>query len=139
MKTNLFRKPITWVVIVAIAVVSAIYAFNNFDKANPIVSLDIKMNRETALEKAALLAEESFLGPVDYKTAAVFTNDNSFQNFVELEAGGLEKFTEILETGLYSSYNWKVRHFKEHEPNEVIFTFTPAGEIYGFSEKLADS
>lgn len=139
MKTNLFRKPITWIVIVAIAVVSAIYAFNNFDKANPIVGLDIKMNRETALEKAALLAGESFLGPLDYKTAAVFTNDNSFQNFVELEAGGLEKFTAVLETGLYSSYNWKVRHFKEHEANEVIFTFTPAGEIYGFSEKLADS
>ena len=56
MKTNLFRKPITWIVIVAIAVISAIYAFNNFDKANPIVGLDIKMNRETALEKAALLA-----------------------------------------------------------------------------------
>lgn len=139
MKTNLFRKPITWIVIVAIAVVSAIYAFNNFDKANPIVSLDIKMNRETALEKAAFLAGESLLGPLEYKTAAVFKNDNSFQNFVELEAGGLEKFTEVLETGLYSSYNWKVRHFKEHEPNEVIFSFTPAGEIYGFSEKLADS
>ncbi|MCK4464595.1 MAG: CPBP family intramembrane metalloprotease [Bacteroidales bacterium] len=139
MKTNLFRKPITWIVIVAIAVVSAIYAFNNFDKANPIVSLDIKMNRETALEKAAFLAGESFLGPLDYKTAAVFTNDERFQNFVELEAGGLEKFTEVLETGLYSSYNWKVRHFMEHETNEVTFYFTPRGDIYGFFEKLADS
>jgi len=79
------------------------------------------MNRETALEKASSLARNYELGPDDYKTAAVFTNDERFQNFVELEAGGLEKFTEVLESGLYSSYNWKVRHFMEHETNEVTF------------------
>lgn len=79
------------------------------------------------------------MGPEDYKTAAVFTNDERFKNFVELEAGGLEKFTEVLEAGLYSSYNWKVRHFMEHEANEVTFYFTPRGDIYGFFEKLADS
>jgi len=139
MKTNFFQKPLAWILIVVIAAISGIYVFYNFDKANPIVGLDIQMNRDAALDKAANLAEDLMLGPEDYRTAVVFTNDNTFQNFVELEAGGLEKFKEILDEGIYSSYSWKVRHFKEHETHEVVFTFTPSGESYGFSERLADA
>ena len=139
MKTNFFQKPMAWVLIVALAAAGGIYVFYNFDKANPIVGLDIQMNRDAALDKAANLANTWNLGPEDFKTAVVFTNNNTFQNFVELEAGGLEKFKEILDEGLYSSYSWKVRHFKEHETHEVVFKFTPSGESYGFTEKLADA
>ncbi|MEA1898147.1 MAG: CPBP family intramembrane glutamic endopeptidase, partial [Bacteroidota bacterium] len=139
MKTNFFQKPLAWVLIVAIAAISGIYVFYNFDKANPMVGLDIQMNRDAALDKAVILAENFHLGPLDFKTAVVFTNDNTFQNFVELEAGGLEKFKEVLNEGLYNSYSWKVRHFVEHETNEVTFVFSPSGESYGFTEKLADA
>lgn len=139
MKSNFFQKPLAWALIVAIAAVSGIYAFYNFNKANPMVGLDIQMNRDAALDKAANIASTLNIGPENYKTAVVFTNDNTFQNFVELEAGGLEKFKEILDENLYSSFSWKVRHFIEHETNEVTFTFTPSGEAYGFTEKLADA
>lgn len=139
MKTDFFKKPIAWIIIVLIAVISGYYAYNNFDKANPLVGLDIKMNRDAALEKACSLAGEQNLGPRDYRTAVVFTNDDTFQNYVELEAGGLEEFKNILAENKYSSYIWKVRHFREYETNEVEFRFTPSGEPYGFTEIIADS
>lgn len=96
------------------------------------------MDREAALKKAAELAAEFEIGPQNYKQAAAFRNDNRFQNFVELEGGGLEKFTEILEKGYYHSYHWSVRHFEEFNAHELIFWFKPNGEIYGFYEKIPE-
>jgi membrane protease YdiL (CAAX protease family) len=60
------------------------------------------------------------------------------QSFVELEAGGTEAFGRMLTEGLFYPYTWKVRNFKEYETTETLVGFTPAGEPYGFVEKLPE-
>jgi len=97
------------------------------------------MDRQAALDKAAQLSREFNIGPQDFKQAAAFRNDSRFQNFVELEGGGLDTFTQIIADGYYSSYHWSVRHFKEQDANEVVFWFKPNGDIYGFDEKIPES
>lgn len=138
-KKELFKRPISWIVFALLAAAGIIYTCNNFDKANSLVNVNLQMDRQSALLKAEQLAEKFEIGPKNYKQAAAFRNDSHFQNFVELEAGGLDTFKNILTGGYYSSYHWSVRHFKEQDANEVIFWFKPNGETYGFSEKIPES
>lgn len=136
---NLFYRPVSWVIFVLAAAASVIYIYHNFEKANPLVNVAIQMDRQTALDEAAQLAAEFKIGPDTFRQAAAFRNDYRFQNFTELEAGGLDTFNTIISEGYYSSYYWAVRHFKEQEANEAVFWFKPSGEIYGFHEKIPES
>ncbi len=136
---NIFYRPVSWILFLLIAAAGVYYISNNFEKANPLVSVNIEMDRQTALDEAARLAEEFNIGPKDYKQAAAFRNDSRFQNFTELEAGGLDTFNTIVSEGYYSSFYWAVRHFKEQEANEVVIWFKPSGESYGFREKIPES
>ncbi len=96
------------------------------------------MDRSGAFNSSRILAEENNWGPDGYKQAASFGVDSTVQTYVELEAGGAEAFSEMIEGNLYSPYTWQVRHFREKEARETIVLFTPAGKAYGFSEKLPE-
>ncbi len=140
MKENkLFNHPVSWIIFVMLAIGSIFYIYYNFGKANSLVNIDVNMDRKEALEKAAKIAREFEIGPQEFRQAAAFRNDSHFQNFVELEAGGLDTFTQLVADGYYSSYHWSVRHFKEADANEVVFWFKPNGETYGFNEKVPES
>lgn len=138
-RRGLFYHPVSWIVFVLISIAAVVYTYQNFDKANSIVSLDIQMDREAALAQAANLAREYSIGPEEFKQTAAFESDGRFQTFVELEAGGLDTFKNCIEKGNYHSYYWEVRHFKEQETNEASFWFTPSGEPLGFFEKIAEA
>lgn len=135
----MFKKPILWIVFVLFSIGCAIFAFNYFSSAYPIVTIDLKMDRETALESARDLAQKNNWGPRGFDQAASFKVNSRVQNFVELEAGGTEALKKMMDEGLYSTYTWRVRNYKEGEKNETIVRFTPAGEPYGFRERLAES
>ncbi|QGY44746.1 CPBP family intramembrane metalloprotease [Maribellus comscasis] len=136
---SIFNRPAGWFVLGVFALISVFYVYLNFDKANSLINIEIEMDREAALKKAALLAQEFEIGPQEFKQTAAFRNDSRFQNFVELECGGLDTFTNIISKGYYYSYNWTVRHFKEQDANEVTFWFNPNGDIYGFKEKVPET
>ncbi len=134
----MMRKPIFWTLFGLVVLVCVFFAWNYFPQAFPIVNLDIKMDRSSALEKAENLATWLELGPAEYKQASDFHLDREVQHFAELELGGSEAFTEMLQSGVYAPYIWRVRHFKEEETREVMFRFTPDGTPYGFVEKLPE-
>ncbi len=135
---TMFKKPIFWIVFTLIFIGSVIFTFKYFSSAYPIVTLDLKMDRQTALQSAQDLANKHDWEPEDFKQAASFKLDRMVQNFVELESGGTEAFAKMLEEGLYSPYTWRVRHFNEGETNETLIRFTPSGQPYGFVEKLPE-
>ena len=134
----MFRKPLFWIVFALVFIASVLFIVRYFSSAFPIVTLDLSMDRTTALESAAELAQQQNWGPTEYKQAASFRLDTSVQNFVELEGGGVKAFRDMLGNDLYSPYTWNVRHFKEGETNETRIYFRPDGRPYGFVEKLAE-
>ena len=134
----MFRKPIVWIAFVAIAAGCAAYSYVFFPRAFPLVSLDLAMDRDTALTSARALALEHGWGPEGFRQAASFEVDTEVRSFVELEAGGRRAYIEMLGGDLYSPYRWQVRHFKPGETNETWIRFTPAGEPYGFREQLSE-
>ena len=130
------RRVVFWIVLAVAAAAAAALAVRFFPRAFSIVALDIRMDRDRALEEArAIVAREGF-GPSGYRQASSFTLDAEAQTFIELEGGGKETFTHVLRQGLYSAYTWRVRHFREGETNETTVRFTPDGKPYGFVETL---
>ena len=91
------KKPIFWIAFAIVFIASVIFTFLYFSKAFPLVTLDLRMDRETALQSARELAQQHHWGPGDFKEAASFRLDNQVQNFVELECGGTEAFAKMLE------------------------------------------
>ncbi|MFQ5632462.1 MAG: hypothetical protein ACE5I1_27145, partial [bacterium] len=134
----MFRKPIFWTGFAVVSIACVFYSVRYFSQAFPLVTLDLKMDRETALQSAKELAEKYDWGPAECQQAASFGVDSEVQTYVELEVGDTEAFSEMLAGDLYSPYTWQVRHFKENETNESRIRFTPAGKPYGFVEKLPE-
>ena len=111
----MFRKSSFWVLF-AIGFMGCVgFAYKYFPRAYPIVNLRVTMDRGAAMASAAQLARKFRWEPQDFRQAASFQLDQSVQNFVELEAGGREGFSRMLQQGNYSPYTWQVRHFQQHQ------------------------
>jgi hypothetical protein len=132
------RKPIFWISLTLVSLVGIAFTLRYFSEAFPIVTLNLKMDRATALGSARNLAARFQWGPDGFSQAASFELDGTVQNYVELEVGRSKAFRELLREGLYAPYTWRVRHFKEGEAHEALVRFTPEGTPYGFLEKLRE-
>ncbi len=134
----MFRKPLFWILLAALSIASVLFSSRYFSRAFPIVSIDLRMSRESALARSAELSSRFQFPPAGYSQVASFGGDQEVQNFVELEGGGTQAFRTMMVDGLYHPFKWSVRHFKPGETHETNFFFTPRGENYGFSVKLPE-
>ena len=71
----MFGKPVFWIVFVLIFIGSIIFTFKYFSQAFPLITLDIQMDRQTALQSAQELAQKHNWGPESSKQAASFRLD----------------------------------------------------------------
>jgi hypothetical protein len=134
----MLRRPLFWIVFIAVSIAAALFTFKNFSTAFPLVSIDLQMNRADALRAARSLAEKNDWPPKSFDQAAEFNGDQELQNFIELEGGGKPELGRIIKQRIFALYTWRVRLFKENEPRETLVQFTPEGEPYGFRVKLPD-
>jgi hypothetical protein len=132
------RKPAFWILLTVLCLASAAFSRRYFTRAFPLLSVDIRMDRQGALAEARRLAADQQLGPPDFTSAASFSVDDAVQTFVELEGGGKPAFSALVADRQFTPYRWRVRHFKEREPREAAFSFAPDGTPDGFDEKLKE-
>ena len=137
--TGFARRPAFWIAFAVLSALAGLFAWRYFPAALPLVNLDVKMSRVEALARAAELAQKLKLAPSDARSAVMFGHDAATQNFVELEAGGNARFTEMLAGKQYSPYWWDVRLFKARETAEARVRFRPDGTPYGFALKVPES
>lgn len=134
----MFRKPLFWFAFIAFAFGCLFFSLRNFHESFSILNIDIKMDRIEALEKSSELAEKFNIGPSLYDQAIEFQDAGLFQAYVELEAGGKDRFQKVIDDDIYQPFTWVVRHYKEGETNESLFSFKPDGQAYEFHEKLPE-
>ena len=133
------RRTGFWAVFIVLGAASVLAALRLFPAAFPIVTLDLAMDRETAVAEAEAIALRYGWDPPDARTAATFgQTDPEVQTYVELEAGGRDAFVGLAERGIYHPYVWTVRRFAEGSVEESRVRFTPAGEPYGFRLRLSE-
>tara|TARA_Y100000590_G_scaffold148148_2_gene170229 strand:- start:5971 stop:9339 length:3369 start_codon:yes stop_codon:yes gene_type:complete len=133
------RKPQFWTVFILLFIGSIYFFIRNYDKAFPVLSLDIRMNREMALDAADDLSKKFNWKPEKYRSAVTFYSQRDVQTFVEREGGGLETFKSLSIDSVYFPYGWQVRLFQEDNPNETSVWFTPSGDPYCFRQKLGEN
>src|SRR5690625_6215503 len=95
---------VLWLAFVVISLICALGAARLFPLSFPLVSVDISMDRQMALQQADQLAERFGWGPENFRSAASYNHDAEVQHFVELTAGGGEAYRELLADDLYSPY-----------------------------------
>ncbi|HZW60758.1 MAG TPA: type II CAAX endopeptidase family protein [Candidatus Babeliales bacterium] len=137
MKAFSLRSPLLWATLVAATIGCIIFSALYFPRAIPLVALDIKIDRQQALESAKQIAHQHHLGPLDYHQAVEFKIDQLPKVYMEYDCG-FQAYTKVLENHLYEPYTWQVRHFKEFDTHETTLIFTPQGTLYGFKEKLSE-
>ncbi|MDM8516162.1 CPBP family intramembrane metalloprotease [Desulfobacterales bacterium HSG16] len=137
-KSIFTKKFMFWTIFVILSVVSVPVAIHFFPRAFPVLSLELSINRQQAMEQAKKMADASGRGPENFRQAASFSSDYRVKHYVELEAGGVEAFRKMCAENLYSPYTWKVRHFVEGRTKELKIWFTPQGTPYGFYEKISE-
>ncbi len=133
-----YKSSFFWILLVVLSLTGAFTSYYFFGNAFPIINLNLTMNRQEAIEKAALIAKQFNLGPEAPHIGASFSTDHLVKTFVELKAGGKETLTQMIETQLYQPFTWQVRHFKEYEKNESFIFFTPDGHPYGFTYEISE-
>jgi len=133
------KKSFFWTIITALVITSGVFTHRYFTKSYPIISLSISMDREQALKKAELLSAQHAWLPVNPRHAVEFKHDQLLHYFIELECGGKEAFSNLLQTKEYEPYQWHVRLFQEKKTHETSLFFTPDGTPYGFATKLPET
>ena len=134
-----FRAGLLWLLLALASAAGLRYAWRTFPQAFSLISLDLTMDRHTALARADSLARARGWGPAgDVRAAAAFDLDFDAQTFVELEGGGPEAFQQLLRDGRFQAYTWQVRRFVPGEVRETEIRFTPAGQPYGFRERIPE-
>lgn len=136
---NITRTTGFWSIFAVVSVVSAFLGAKYFFKVTPMMSINLEMNRDQALEKTAQLSQSHNWQPTNYHSATAFEHDAMTQFFAELECGGIDTFKTMIKEKLYQPYKWHVRHFKEDVTQESHVFFTPEGKPYGFELKFADT
>ncbi len=132
MNKSITRSPLFWSLFAGLSLLAAGFTYRYFPKAFPILSIDLKMDRELALKKAAELATKYNWSPEGYKQAAAFSSEQEAKHYIELEGGGVQKLEEIIKENYFSPYQWIVRHFKEHDAHETVIYYTPDCRPYSF-------
>ncbi len=133
------RKKYLLVVTAILALAGILYSIKFFDKAFPIVNVQITADKHEVVRKADSLTQACAFMDTSYRSVAAFDTDERFKNYVELEGEGVEAFQEIVDSEIYHPYTWSVRIFNTDEIEEVTYTFSPAGEFLGFRKLLPDS
>ncbi len=136
---NVLRRTSFWSIITGLVVASIIFTATFFSHNNPILTLDITINRTDALKKAQLFQEKNNWLPLESMSALSFENDHYLQYFIELECGGRDVYAQIMKEHLFEPYTWHVRHFKEKDTHESHIFFTPTGINYAFNLKLPET
>lgn len=128
-----FQSRRFWLVFLAAALVAVIAALKLMFIAAPGLNVDISFSREQAVAAAQAFQQKQFPDLKTERSASVFISDRGLQNYVELEAGGVDAFQALIPQLDAATHYWKVRTFLPGKEEELITAFSPSGHPISFS------
>ena len=128
------RELLLWVLL---GIVGAVFAYKYFFRAFPEASVDFKVSRSEALERA-----QKFVGGLGeditgYQPAIVFDLDDNAKTYLEREVG-LQQANQLMSSKLNIWY-WNVRFFRAGQEEEFHVRVSPAGNIVGYEHKIQEA
>ena len=132
------RQDLKWIVLFLVLGVLGVSVFlRYFDQAFPIASLNFKLTRAEAYEKAEAFVADMGYDTKDYRSAHVLDSAGLQQVFLERTLG-LEK-ANALARDWVSIWYWHIRWFKSLDKEELRLRLDPGGRVVGFEHRMLES
>lgn len=128
------RALLLWILV---AIVGAVFAHKYFFRAFPEASVDFKVSRSEALDRALSFVESLGENLSGYQSAIAFDVDDNAKTYLEREVG-LQQANELM-SGELNIWYWNVRFFQPGKEEEFYVRVSPAGEIVGYEHKIEEA
>ncbi len=128
------RALLLWV---ALGIVGTIFAYKYFFRAFPEASVDFRVSRSEALQRAQSFVTGLGENVSGYRSAIVFDVDDNAKTYLERELG-LKQANQMMSSQLNIWY-WDVRFFRPQQEEEFLVRVSPAGNIVGYSHKIEEA
>lgn len=132
------RQDVKWIVLFLVLGVLGVSIFlRYFDQAFPIASLNFKLTRAEAYQKAETFVTDMGYDTKTYRSAQVLDSAGLQQVFLERTLG-LEKANQLARDWV-SIWYWHIRWFKSLDKEEVRLRLDPGGRVVGFEHRILES
>lgn len=128
-----WQSPVCWAIFLAAALIAALAALKLMFVVAPGLNVDIAFSRAQAVAAAQQFQQHQFPDLKTDRSAVVFVSDRGLQNYVELEAGGVDRVQELIPQLDAVTHYWKVRSFAPGQEEELIMAFSSRGEPISFT------
>jgi membrane protease YdiL (CAAX protease family) len=128
------RALLLWV---ALGIVGTIFAYKYFFRAFPEASVDFRVSRSEALQRAQGFVAGLGENVSGYRSAIIFDVDDNAKTYLERELG-LKQANQMMSSQLNIWY-WDVRFFRPQQEEEFLVRVSPAGDIVGYSHKVEEA
>ncbi len=112
-------------------------AYKYFFQAFPEASVEFKIPRAVALERARQFASGQGANLADYQSTLVFDVDDTAKTFLERKAG-LAEANRLMAADVRVWY-WQARFFRPLQKEEFDVRVDPAGGIDGYAHELEEA
>src|SRR5262245_66443496 len=113
------------------------YAQRHFFEAFPEASVDFKVTRSEALERARGFVQSLGHSTADYRSVIVFGVNDNAKTYLEREVG-LKEANRLMESEV-NVWNWNVRFFRPEQEEEFEVGVSPEGNVTGYSHKVPEA
>jgi membrane protease YdiL (CAAX protease family) len=128
------RALILWVLA---GVVGLWYAQGHFFEAFPEASVNFKVSRSEALERARNFVESLGTSTAGYRSVIVFGVNDNAKTYLEREVG-LKEANRLMASEV-NVWNWNVRFFKPEQEEEYLVSVSPEGNVTGYTHKVPEA
>ena len=130
------RDKKTLLIWILCALIGGGVAYKYFFRAFPEASIDFRVSRPAAAGLARQFVASEGGNLAHYRSSIVFDVDDTAKTYLERELG-LQQANQLMSTQVHTWY-WSVRFFRPLQPEEFGVDLDPAGEIVGYTHKVAD-
>ena len=132
------RRDRNWILVFLVLGAIGLTTFvRYYEEASPVASLDFKLDREEAFEKARDYTERLGYSTGDYESAQIFSWDYEHQVFLERTLGLPE--ANRLAREWVSIWAWQVRWYKPLVKEEFRIHLDPGGRIVNFVHQILET
>lgn len=128
------RALLLWVLL---GIVGAVFAHRYFFRAFPEASVDFKVSRNEARERARAFVSGLGENISGYQSAIAFEVDDNAKTYLEREVG-LQQANRLMSNQLKIWY-WDARFFRPGQEEEFYVRVSPGGEIVGYEHKIPEA
>ncbi len=128
------RGLLIWIIL---GIAGALFAFKFFFAAFPEASVDFRISRTEAQEKARAFVAAAGEDVRGYESTIVFALDDNAKTYLERELG-LAEANRLMSSEVGIWY-WEVRFFRPQQEEEFRVRVSPAGRVAGYTHTIEEA